>query len=384
MCRSVFDRHPHHKLPRLLAVARIDIIKERRYLTVFKNIQKKRIIAIILAIFTLAATLSSCAKSGLAYDAFDCELSEYVSAGDISSIEVSKDEVETSVTNRFYSIMWQNSIFTDVSTDGKVQMYDKLIVDYTCAIDGLTIDAFTTKDASVFVGSGTMIDGMEEGLIGMAVGDEPRVMTLTFPDEYYSDLGGKEGVFTITLKNVFRPGEITDEIVNKYTVYKSMQEMREELTKVIAAEKAFGILNERAEVKKYPEAEYKVFYDDVAYLETYAKDQKMTVEEFLAKYGDQFTEFGFEKGMTDAEYRTACEDYAKRMTKEQMLVYYVLRELNVKTTGSPYNTMKKKILRDYSMSDVANYEDVYGEGSFETTVRYNLMLEALYTRVVLK
>ena len=163
-----------------------------------------------------------------------------------------------------------------------------------------------------------------------------------------------------------------------------MQEMREELTKVIAAEKAFGILNERAEVKKYPEAEYKVFYDDVAYLETYAKDQKMTVEEFLAKYGDQFTEFGFEKGMTDAEYRTACEDYAKRMTKESMLVYYVLRELNVKTTGSPYNTMKKKILRDYSMSDVANYEDVYGEGSFETTVRYNLMLEALYTRVVLK
>ena len=344
---------------------------------------KKRFLALALAVLTLTAVLTSC-KSGLAYGLYDYDLNDYIDAGDLTEIEVSKDEVETSLMNRFYSIMWQNSLFTDVTANGKAENYDKLIVDYTCSVDGLVIDAFGGKDASVFIGSGTMIPGMEEGLIGMAVGDEPRVLTLTFPEEYYSDLGGKEAIFTVTLKNIFRPNELTDETVRKYTNYDSIEAMREVLTSVIASEMAFNIIYERAQVKKYPDAEYKTFYDDVTYLETYAQEQKMTIVEFLAKYGDQFTEFGFEKGMTEEEYKEACKDYAERMTKEQMLVYHLLRQLNAPTSGSVYSETKESLLRDYNMSDVANYEDVYGEGSFDNSMRYNLMLKALYKNVVLK
>lgn len=343
----------------------------------------KRTLALVLGMITLTAAFTSC-KSGLAYDAYDCDLKEYIGSVDLSGIEVSKAEVEISLMNRFYSIMWNNSLFTDATEGGKAEKYDKLIVDYTCAVDGLTIDAFGAKDASVFIGSGTMIPGFEDGLIGMSVTDKPRILTLTFPEDYYSDLGGKEAIFTVTVKNIFRPYELTDEIVRKYSNYESIQDMRDTLTRVIASEIAFNQLYESAEVKNYPEAEYKVFYDDVTYLDTYAKDQKMTVEEFLAKYGDQFSEFGFKSGMTEAEYKTACDEYAKRMTKEQMLIYYVLRETKAKTSGSAYSNTKKQLLRDYNMSDVANYEDVYGEGSFDNSMRYNLMLNALYERIVLK
>jgi FKBP-type peptidyl-prolyl cis-trans isomerase (trigger factor) len=160
--------------------------------------------------------------------------------------------------------------------------------------------------------------------------------------------------------------------------------MRETLKRTVASEIAFNQLYERATVKKYPEAEYNSFYSDVTYLEEYAKEQKMTVVEFLAKYGDQFTEFGFEKGMSEEEYKNACKEYAERTTKEDMLMYHLLRELKVKTSGSAYKDMKETLLRDYNMSDVANYEDVYGEGSFDNSMRYNLMLNALYARVVLK
>ena len=347
------------------------------------NTFRKRFLALILAIFTVTAVFTSC-KSGLAYDSYGYDLNDYIDAGDLTSIEVSKEDVETSLMNRFYSILWQNSLFTDITVNGTAAKYDKLIVDYTCAVDGLVIDAFGGKDASVFIGSGTMIPGMEEGLIGMAVGDDPRILTLTFPEEYYSDLGGKEAIFTVTLKNIFRPNELTDEIVRKYTNYSDIGSMRTAMTEVIASEMAFNLIYERAEVKKYPEAEYKVFFDDVSYLETYAEEQKMTVVEFLAKYGDNFSEFGFRTGMTEEEYKTACKDYAERMTKEQMLVYHLLRELNAPTSGSIYNETKNALLRDYNMSDVANYEDVYGVGSFDGSMRYNLMLKALYKNVVIK
>lgn len=342
-----------------------------------------RAIAAGLMAAITAFAFASCTQK-LAHDAYDCDLNDYIDAGDISKIEISASEVEKAVDTRIYSIAWQNSLFTDITESGKAEKYDKLIVDYTCAVDGLVIDSFGGKDASVFIGSGTMIPGMEEGLIGMAVTDQPRVLTLTFPDEYYSDLGGKEAIFTVTLKNIFRPEEITDGTVRKYTNHESLQAMREALTRTVAAEMAFNQLYERATVKKYPEEEYNRFYSDVTYLETYAKEQKMTVVEFLAKYGDQFTEFGFEKGMTEEEYRTACKEYAERTTKEDMLMYHLLRELKVKTSGSAYREMKKTLLRDYNMADAANYDDVYGEGAFENSMRYNLMLNALYTHVVLK
>ena len=347
-----------------------------------KHILPFRLLSIFLVLIISVGMLNSCGKA-LAYDRYDYDLNEYINTGDLSQIEVSAKEVETAVMNSVNSIAWNNSLYTEL-TDGTVQTYDVLVVDFTCAIDGLAIDAFASKDAKIYVGSGSMIEGFEEGLIGMAVGDEPRVMTLTFPEEYHSDLGGKEAVYTVTLKKISRPHEITDELVRKYTDYDTLSEMKEVISKLRTAEIAFNIIYERTEVKKYPETEYKYYHDDVAYLETYAKEQKMTVEEFLSKYGDQFSEFGFYKGMTEAEYKEECDAYAKRNVKEQMIVYYVLRELNVKTTGKPYNDMKKRILRDYNMSNKANYEEVYGEGSLDSGIRYNLMLNALYDRVVTK
>jgi len=45
--------------------------------------------------------------------------------------------------------------------------------------------------------------------------------------------------------------------------------------------------------------------------------------------------------------------------------------------------MKKRLLRDYNMSDIDNFDDVYGKGAFDSAMRKNLMLDALYERVEL-
>ena len=87
--------------------------------------------------------------------------------------------------------------------------------------------------------------------------------------------------------------------------------------------------------------------------------------------------------MTEEEYKENCDAYSKKIVKEEMLIFHLLREMNVNTGGSAYRNKKAQILRDYAVSDVANYEDLYGEGSFESSMRYNLMLDALYKRVVI-
>ena len=179
-----------------------------------------RILSLATVITLALGMLTSCSK-GLAYDAYDYDLSEYMNVGEISGIEVSAKEVETAVMNSINAIAWENVLYSEL-TEGTVRMYDILVVDFTCAIDGLAIDAFAGKDSKIYIGSGSMIEGFEEGLIGMSIGDEPRVMTLTFPEKYHSDLGGKEAVYTVTLKKLSRPQEITDEIVRKYTNHNSL------------------------------------------------------------------------------------------------------------------------------------------------------------------
>jgi trigger factor len=58
------------------------------------------------------------------------------------------------------------------------------------------------RDQLVELGSGNLIPGFEEGLVGASTGEE-RTLSVTFPEDYgNSDLAGKDASFQITVKEV--------------------------------------------------------------------------------------------------------------------------------------------------------------------------------------
>jgi trigger factor len=58
------------------------------------------------------------------------------------------------------------------------------------------------RDQLVELGSGNLIPGFEEGLVGASAGEE-RTLSVTFPEDYgNSDLAGRDATFEITLKEV--------------------------------------------------------------------------------------------------------------------------------------------------------------------------------------
>lgn len=71
-----------------------------------------------------------------------------------------------------------------------------------------------------------MIDGFEDGIIGMKKG-ETKELDLTFPDDYYEEsVAGKPVVFKVTLQKFTRPSELNDEWVAANTEYKTVDEYR--------------------------------------------------------------------------------------------------------------------------------------------------------------
>ncbi len=76
------------------------------------------------------------------------------------------------------------------------------MIDFEGYLDGTLFEGGAAKDYELVIGSGSMIPGFEEGLVGAKI-NEPLELKVTFPADYgHKDLAGKETLFKVTVKNI--------------------------------------------------------------------------------------------------------------------------------------------------------------------------------------
>ena len=79
---------------------------------------------------------------------------------------------------------------------------DTVAIDFEGFRDGEAFDGGSGEGTSLELGSGRMIPGFEDGLIGASAGEE-KVLQLTFPEDYQSeDLAGADVEFRVQVKAV--------------------------------------------------------------------------------------------------------------------------------------------------------------------------------------
>lgn len=85
------------------------------------------------------------------------------------------------------------------------QLEDKVNVNLALFIDGEAAEEGTLQDRDILLGSGEMIPGLEEGLVGLKAGQEAEVQA-TFPEDYREQsFAGKQGTFKVTMNAVQEP-----------------------------------------------------------------------------------------------------------------------------------------------------------------------------------
>ena len=88
---------------------------------------------------------------------------------------------------------------------------DLVTVNYTGTKDGQTFDGGTANNYDFVIGDGQMFEEFENGVIGMKKGDTKEIK-IDFPSDYADEtLAGKEVIYKVTVQNVRREGELTDE-----------------------------------------------------------------------------------------------------------------------------------------------------------------------------
>ncbi|MDB5693266.1 MAG: trigger factor [Alphaproteobacteria bacterium] len=84
---------------------------------------------------------------------------------------------------------------------------DLVVIDYEGKVDGETFDGGKGESMRVELGSGRLIPGFEDQLVGAKANDQ-RTVKVTFPDDYpVAYLKGRDAVFEVTIGEVQQPRE---------------------------------------------------------------------------------------------------------------------------------------------------------------------------------
>lgn len=140
---------------------------------------------------------------------------------DLAKIAVERPvaKVEDSVVNETLErIAKNNRDFVKVEENRPAAMGDVCVVDFHGKTkDGVELPGMSGHDMNVELGSGQLIPGFEEQLVGKKAGEHVHV-DVTFPEDYgVPELAGKPTIFHVDLKELRAPSEtrIDEELAKK-------------------------------------------------------------------------------------------------------------------------------------------------------------------------
>lgn len=278
--------------------------------------------------------------------------------------------------------------YTEYTTvDRAAKEGDTVNINFVGTLDGVAFEGGTDdseEGTDLELGSNMFIDGFEEGLIGSVAGEE-RVLNLTFPEDYYEDMAGKEVVFTVTVNSVLekKVPELTDEFVATVGDYETadefLTELRENLNKNSYYTQMTQLLLGSSEVAEYPEDKVAAEKETMmAYYLSYA-------EYYASMTGlDTNTALYYVSGISSTEeLEKAAEEYAYQMVKNMMIIEEIASIEGIAVTEEEYNTRALEYAANYGYEDIASLETDFGKEELERTILTDLVMEYVLEQAVI-
>jgi trigger factor len=123
--------------------------------------------------------------------------------------------------------------------EGAAQQGDIAVIDFEGFVDGEAFEGGKAENHSLELGSNSFIPGFEEGVVGMASGDEKDII-VTFPEDYHAEnLKGKEAAFKVKVQDIKRKNlpELDDEFAKDVSEFETLEAFKEDLEEKIQKRK---------------------------------------------------------------------------------------------------------------------------------------------------
>lgn len=305
----------------------------------------------------------------------DYQALDYVTLGAYNGLEVTVDPVaqvtEEEIDATIEASVTSGDLYDEV-TEGTVQEGDLVNIDYVGTLDGEAFDGGTAEGYDLEIGSGSFIDGFEDGLVGVNVGDTVD-LNLTFPENYGSaELAGQDTVFTVTVNSIKVMPQIDDELANtlsggEYTTMEGYREyIREQLQQSNEQEQETNILIDlmtqlynTSTIEGYPQelVDYSLTAATLTY-ESTAQMYGMELEDFLSAY----------YGMTQDDFNQQMEEYIKQSLQQEMILKAIAEEEGMTVSDEEYTEGCENYRQAQGYETVDDLVADYGEAVIRTSL----------------
>jgi trigger factor len=259
----------------------------------------------------------------------------------VDPIDVTDEEVDTELQNlraRFGTLK---------GVERSAETGDFVSIDLSATVDGEDVPEAKTEGLSHEIGSGQLIEGLDEAIVGLTEG-ESRVFTTTLAA---GDHAGQEAQVTVTVKSVKERElpEPDDEFAQLASEFDTIEELKNSLVEQVQRvkliqqaeqirDKALEVLLEQVEVP-LPEKMVQAQVDDTLHNAIHGVDHdEKKLEEALAAQGSSREEF-------DADNRTNAE----KAVKTQLLMDAVADKLDIQVGQSDLTERLVLMSRQYGL-----------------------------------
>ncbi len=287
------------------------------------------------------------------------------------STEISDEQVESQIE----FILNASPEMIEV-TDRPAQEGDVVNIDYVGMKDGEAFEGGTAEGYDLELGSGSFIDGFEDGLIGAETGDELS-LNLTFPENYgNAELAGQAVVFDVTVNAIQekKTPELSDETVQKFSdTSKTVEEFRQEIR---------GNMEEsarlNAEVQMQNEAIEKVlasskfegldeevdqeFQSQMEEMTAALEQSDMTLADYVAMYG------------TDED---SFKEYMRSDIEARLQVSLIAEVISEAENLQVNDDARMKVAEAYGLESPDELVEAYGQEAVDEAARNIVVMEFL-------
>lgn len=291
-----------------------------------------------------------------------CDLSEYTG---LEYEETKSTVTDEDVKAKIDSLLEQYATSTQVK-EGTVKEGDNVNIDFVGSIDGEEFEGGSSEGSGydLTLGSGSMIPGFEDGILGHKVGETFNIKA-TFPETYgKEELNGKEADFKITINYITdkQLPEYNDAFVASYTdattvleyedsVRKDLVEQYEKSDKSANESAIMQVLVEKTTYKEYPEQEMQKLIDQSI------SQQEQAASQYGYSLGDYVTaRYGFQ---SEDDFREYVQGLAEDYMKEKIAVCAVAKDAGIMVTKEEVDNYKKTVMDYYGYEDESSLNENY-------------------------
>lgn len=291
---------------------------------------------------------------------------DYITVGEYKGIEYEK--IDTTVTDKEVEENIQSTLeaaaeFKEDKTKKTVKNGDTVNIDYVGKVDKKEFDGGSAEGYNLEIGSGVFIEGFEEQLVGVKVGEE-KTVKVTFPEDYQSEeLAGKDAEFDVKLNYIGKRvvPELTDEYAKENLEAKSVEDYKKTLKKDLEENKKSEaettiqntiwnqVVENAKEKKEFPE-------DMVAFYKEQLETQYATYADMYGMKVDEFIKTML--GMT-------IDDCAKDSVKRTMLMSLIIDKENMTLSDKEYKEKLKDLASEYQFESAEEFEKANGKDVIE-------------------